>query len=52
MVKNLKVGDIVIINQPPAVWRMGRVIECHPGRNGVVRVVTMHTQEDTFTKLV
>ncbi|GFS70154.1 integrase catalytic domain-containing protein [Trichonephila clavipes] len=35
---NIKVGEIVIIkedNIPPATWPLGKVIETHPGKDGV-----------------
>ncbi|XP_025192629.1 uncharacterized protein LOC112592689, partial [Melanaphis sacchari] len=40
----LKIGDIAIIrdeNAPPTKWKLGRVVNVHPGKDGVVRVVTM-----------
>lgn len=40
----LKVGILVIIkkdNVPPLQWNKGRIIETHPGANGIVRVVTL-----------
>nr|XP_036216143.1 uncharacterized protein LOC118680467 [Bactrocera oleae] len=40
----LRRGDIVLIrgeNLPPSVWRMGRVIDVHPGSDGLVRTVTI-----------
>ncbi|GFV96520.1 integrase catalytic domain-containing protein [Trichonephila clavipes] len=43
---NFKVGEIVIIkedNIPPATWPLGKLIETHPGKDGVVRVVTLRT---------
>lgn len=42
-----KIEDVVIIkeqNLPPAKWLMGRIIDVHPGRDAVVRVVTIKTQ--------
>lgn len=42
----IEVGRLVIIhdnNQPPMRWRMGRIINTHPGNDGVVRVVTIKT---------
>lgn len=42
----VEVGRIVVIkedNIPPASWPLGRIIKCHPGRDGVVRVVTLRT---------
>lgn len=43
---NLRLGDIVIIkdeNTPPAVWKMAKVIEIHPGKDHQVRVVSVQT---------
>ncbi|CAK1603769.1 unnamed protein product [Parnassius mnemosyne] len=43
---NIHVGDIVLIvdsNLPPLEWRSGRVQDVHPGKDGVVRVVTLRT---------
>jgi len=40
----LSIDDIVIIKDectPPAKWRLGRVMKTHPGKDGVVRVVTL-----------
>lgn len=44
---NLVVNDLVLIhdkNMPPSQWARGRVIECHPGVDGLVRVVSLKTQ--------
>ncbi|XP_022160657.1 uncharacterized protein LOC111026816 [Myzus persicae] len=52
---NLAVGDVVIIdapNQPPYVWRMGRVIAVHPGPDQIVRVVTLKTQDGEMQRPV
>ncbi|GFY69848.1 DUF5641 domain-containing protein [Trichonephila inaurata madagascariensis] len=43
---NFKVGEIVIIkedNIPQATWTLGKIIETHLGKDGVVRVVTFRT---------
>ncbi|XP_029053834.1 uncharacterized protein LOC114881264 [Osmia bicornis bicornis] len=43
---NLVPGSMVLIhedNLPPTRWRLGRIKECHPGKDGIVRVVTIHT---------
>lgn len=45
--KNLEIGDMVTIhddNFPAGKWPVGRVVEVHPGRDGVVRVVTLKTK--------
>ncbi|GFW52451.1 DUF1758 domain-containing protein [Trichonephila clavipes] len=48
-----EVGEIVIIkedNIPPATWPLGKVIETHPGKDGVVRVVTLRTVKGRFKR--
>ncbi|GFY02707.1 integrase catalytic domain-containing protein [Trichonephila clavipes] len=50
---NFKVGEIVIIkedNIPPATWPLGKVIETHPGKDDVVRVVTLRTVKGRFKR--
>ncbi|GFX79100.1 DUF5641 domain-containing protein [Trichonephila clavipes] len=50
---NFKVGEIVIIkedNIPPATWLLGKLIETHPGKDGVVRVVTLRTVKGRFKR--
>lgn len=45
--ENLKIGDLVLIRDssvPKSKWRMGRVLECHIGKDNLVRVVTLKTQ--------
>nr|CAI5820860.1 unnamed protein product [Callosobruchus analis] len=42
----LKVGDLVVLREddlPVQQWRLGRVCELHPGKDGVVRVVSVKT---------
>ncbi|XP_045509323.1 uncharacterized protein LOC123704873 [Colias croceus] len=44
---DLKLNDIVIIkdeNLPPGKWALGRVVQLHPGSDGLVRVVTLKTK--------
>ncbi|KAL0883539.1 hypothetical protein ABMA27_015693 [Loxostege sticticalis] len=44
---NVKVNDIVIIQDvhvSPGKWALGRVLEIHPGSDGLVRVVTIKTK--------
>ena len=43
---NISVGDLVLVkedNLPPLKWRMGRVLIVHPGKDHLVRVVTIKT---------
>ncbi|GFQ85683.1 DUF1758 domain-containing protein [Trichonephila clavata] len=42
---NLKEDDIVLIKEegPPGTWPMARVLQVHPGNDGLVRVATVKT---------
>ncbi|XP_066589335.1 uncharacterized protein [Prorops nasuta] len=43
---NYAVGQMVVVRDdrfPPAKWPLGRVLEIHPGDDGLVRVVTVRT---------
>ncbi|UYV83498.1 hypothetical protein LAZ67_23001235 [Cordylochernes scorpioides] len=43
---NVATGSLVLVREehvPPAKWIMGRVVEIHPGKNGLVRVVSIRT---------
>lgn len=45
--QNLKVGDVALVaepNQPQGVWPLGRIISTYPGKDGMVRAVTVRTQ--------
>ncbi|XP_062556845.1 uncharacterized protein LOC134221673 [Armigeres subalbatus] len=49
----LKENQLVIIvdeNQPPMRWPIARVKELHPGKDGVVRVVTLQTTSGLLTR--
>ncbi|GFS91631.1 integrase catalytic domain-containing protein [Trichonephila clavipes] len=43
---NLKEDDIVLIKEegPPGTWPMARVLQVHPGNDGLVRVATVKTR--------
>lgn len=44
--KPLKVGEIVIVRDelmPPIKWKLARVVNLHPGADGIVRVATVKT---------
>ncbi|XP_055522497.1 uncharacterized protein LOC129716687 [Wyeomyia smithii] len=48
-------GSLVVIRDdklPPTRWRMARIVETHPGRDGVVRVVTLRTANGTVNRPV
>ena len=52
---NLKVGDVVFFrdsSSSPLSWPIGRVCDLLPGRDGVVRVVSVRTTHGTFTRPV
>lgn len=41
----LKVNDVVIVkedNTPPMKWKLARIVQVHPGKDGKTRVVTVH----------
>ncbi|UYV78173.1 hypothetical protein LAZ67_16000366 [Cordylochernes scorpioides] len=44
---NVATGSLVLVREehvPPAKWIMGRVVEIHPGKDGLVRVVSIRTR--------
>ncbi|XP_046478601.1 uncharacterized protein [Neodiprion pinetum] len=50
---NIKIGSIVLVkneNLPPSVWPLARVIEVHPGTDGLVRVVTVKTKSSVLKR--
>jgi hypothetical protein len=52
---NVGIGDLVLVkeeNLPPLKWRMGRVVTVHPGKDGLVRVVTVKTAMGEFQRPV
>lgn len=53
--ENIKIGDMVLIKderQPPTKWAMGRILNCHPGPDGRIRVATIKHQGGTFQRAV
>lgn len=53
--KNIELDTLVLIkedNLSPLQWALGRIVELSPGPDGVVRVVTMRTQNGTFKRAV
>lgn len=51
--QNVKEGDLVIItedNLPPSRWILGRIIETHPGNDGLIRVVTIKCKGTTLKR--
>lgn len=47
------VGKLVLIKNellPPLKWNLGRIIQVHPGKDGVVRVATVKTAQGTLKR--
>ena len=52
---NFVIDDIVILLEDgllPTKWQLARIREVHPGRDGLVRVVTLRTQNGTYKRPV
>ena len=52
---HLKLNSLVLIrdnNQPPMNWKLGRVVQLHPGTDGIVRVVSIRTTDTTIKRAV
>lgn len=50
---NITIGRLVIVkedNQPPMVWKMARIVNVHPGQDGVIRTVTVRTASSTLKR--
>ncbi|XP_051172368.1 uncharacterized protein LOC127288771 [Leptopilina boulardi] len=50
---SLKVGQIVLLrndNLPPTKWNLGRITRCHPGSDGLTRVVSVKTATSEYTR--
>lgn len=53
--ETLKLNDLVLIrdeNLPPTQWLTGRVMETHPGTDGLTRVVTLRTKNSKMKRPV
>lgn len=49
----IRVGSLVLLkneNAPPLQWKRARIVELHPGRDGVSRVATVRTADGSFTR--
>ncbi|XP_067207875.1 uncharacterized protein [Linepithema humile] len=43
---NARIGELVLLKDkllPPTQWKLARIVETHPGSDGLVRVVTLRT---------
>ena len=51
----LRTNQLVLIiedNLPPQSWRLGRIVQLHPGHDGITRVVTLKTATGTCKRAV
>jgi len=51
----MKVGDMVVIKDgtaPPLLWRLGRILEVMPSKDGVVRVARVLTKGGSLVRPV
>lgn len=49
------VGTLILLkedNLPPLLWKLGRIVTIHPGKDDIVRVVTVKTTSGLFTRAV
>ena len=50
-----KIGALVVLredNNPPMFWKLGRIVELHPGQDQVTRVVTVRTNTGVYKRNV
>ncbi|KAG7188083.1 hypothetical protein KM043_015933 [Ampulex compressa] len=49
---NMVVGAVMFLRSPapPSVWSPNRVVECHPGPDGLIKVVTVCTKGGTLKR--
>lgn len=50
---SLQKGSLVLVmdkRYPPSKWPLGRMLDVHPGKDGLTRVVTVKTQTSTFKR--
>ena len=47
-------GTLVIVkdNVPPFKWRLGRIIQVHPGKDNITRVVSIRVADSILTRPV
>lgn len=52
---NVEVGRLVLLsedNVPVSQWPLGRIVEVHPGKDGVVRVITVRTAKNILKRSI
>ena len=53
--RNVRVGDLVLLQEDglvPGKWPLARVLQTHPGKDGLVRVVTIKTSNGIYKRPV
>ena len=53
--RNYKVSDVVLIqedNLVPTKWPLGKIVSVHPGKDDIIRVVTVKTATGTYKRPV
>ncbi len=53
--RSITVGDIVLVKDTDLFicsWPLARVIQTHPGDDGLVRVATVRTQKETYRRAI
>lgn len=53
--ENIEVGQLVLIRDdryPPTKWPLGRVVNVHPGQDGIIRVASVKTASGIFKRPV
>lgn len=53
--QNVEKNMIVVLkdeNLPPSKWKLAKIIDTHPGLDGIVRVVTLQTQNNTIKRSI
>ena len=53
--RNARIGDVVVLQEDgllPSKWQLAKITEVHPGRDGVVRVVTVKTKIGSYKRPV
>lgn len=52
---NITIDTVVLLaedNQPPQIWKLGRIIAVHPGKDGVIRVADVQTTSGIYRRAV
>ena len=52
---SIKIGTLVVLkedNLPPMDWKLGRIVEMHPGQDKIVRIVTVRTNAGIYKRSV